>query len=132
MEKIISITEYEEKANWHYMGGYRITTEVQEIKLLIDTQQDCCERAGYFMSGDVFSEYVGANLLSIELTDTALNSVDFTAHELDGKYFEGGIMFVTLETSAGPLQFVAYNEHNGYYGHDAVVISTQLTHEETL
>ena len=32
-------------------------------------------------------------------------------------------MFVNINTSNGALQFAAYNEHNGYYGHEAVVIS---------
>lgn len=41
-------------------------------------------------------------------------------------------MFVDLITDRGVLQFVAYNEQNGYYGHLAKVESRQLTHEETL
>jgi hypothetical protein len=39
---------------------------------------------------------------------------------------------VNIDTDRGQLQFVAYNEHNGYYGHNAVVVSKQLTHEECL
>ena len=45
---------------------------------------------------------------------------------------EGGVMFVNLETDMGTLQFVAYNEHNGYYGHEAKVQCTKLTHAEHL
>ncbi|MEL3959481.1 hypothetical protein NST17_20225 [Caldifermentibacillus hisashii] len=41
-------------------------------------------------------------------------------------------MFVDIITSNGTLQFVAYNEHNGYYGHEAKVISTQIEHSEFL
>ena len=41
-------------------------------------------------------------------------------------------MFVDIVTDRGVLQFVAYNIHNGYYGHEAKVISTQLEHNETL
>ena len=41
-------------------------------------------------------------------------------------------MFVNLETNKGTLQFVAYNEHSGYYGHEAKVQCTQLMHSETL
>ena len=52
--------------------------------------------------------------------------------DLNGDYFEGGVMFVNITTSKGVLQFVAYNEHNGYYGHSACVISKQLNHEECL
>jgi tRNA(Ile2) C34 agmatinyltransferase TiaS len=46
--------------------------------------------------------------------------------------FEGGVMFVNIETNEGTLQFVAYNEHNGYYGHIAKVQSMQLSHEVVL
>jgi hypothetical protein len=41
-------------------------------------------------------------------------------------------MFVDIETDRGVLQFVAYNAHNGYYGHKARVQSTQLRHTVTL
>jgi len=41
-------------------------------------------------------------------------------------------MFVDLKTDRGKLQFVAYNEHNGYYGHEAEVICNQLNHSEVL
>ncbi len=41
-------------------------------------------------------------------------------------------MFVNLETNVGLLQFVAYNSHNGYYGHDAVLVSKQLNLTEAL
>lgn len=30
------------------------------------------------------------------------------------------------------MQFVAYNAHNGYYGHQARVVSKQLKHEVCL
>jgi len=35
-------------------------------------------------------------------------------------------MFVDLLTNIDVIQFVAYNEHNGYYGHTASVSSNQL------
>ncbi len=38
-------------------------------------------------------------------------------------------MFVNLETNKGTLQFVAYNEHNGHYGHEAKVTCKQLACE---
>ena len=34
--------------------------------------------------------------------------------------------------TAGTLQFTAYNEHNGYYSHDAFVISNQIKYEISL
>ena len=35
----------------------------------------------------------------------------------------GSAMFINVETTNGLLQFVAYNEHNGYYGHEVKLVS---------
>lgn len=32
-------------------------------------------------------------------------------------------MFINVETTKGLLQFVAYNEHNGYYVHEVKLVS---------
>jgi len=141
-EKILAIRETFFKDN-SYSGheGYLIITDKQEIELSIQAGQDCCENAGYFMSEDNVSDYIGANLIDIKLTDTLLNEAAMIAEGFterkDGKdalrwLYEGGIMFVDIKTDRGVLQFVAYNEHNGYYGHEARVKSTQLNWEETL
>lgn len=131
METILKIEAHSESG----MTGFEITTDKQAIKLLIDDFQSCCENWGYFMSEDNLDQFIGAQLIDISITDTALNTKPFTSREISEEpphVYEGGIMFVNLSTSAGTLQFVAYNEHNGYYGHDAKVISEQLNHEETL
>lgn len=48
------------------------------------------------------------------------------------KLYDGDVLFVDLITSEGVLQFVAYNAHNGEYGHHAVVISNQIHYETSL
>lgn len=127
IEKIEEITDND-------MSGYAIKTNKQVIKLLICYLQDCCERFGYFMSEDNIDDFVGAELFGLALTDTALNEAKMKKSNIgpDSDYFEGGIMFVDIKTSKGVLQFVAYNEHNGYYGHEARIESKQLEHRETL
>lgn len=134
MEKILKIEEHYEGERWSRMAGYIITTTEQVIKLLIDDEGQCCENWGYFMSEDDINDFVGADLLDIKITDTELREGLLEQHELDvnDRWFEGGVMFVDIITSNGVLQFVAYNEHNGYYGHEAKVISKQLNHEEYL
>jgi hypothetical protein len=134
MEKIISIKEISRKEDYTNYAGYAITTDQQVIKLLIDDEGQCCESWGYFMSEDDFSEFIGTELLDVKITDTELKAGILEKHDvnLDDEWFEGGVMFVDIATSKGTLQFVAYNEHNGYYGHEAKVISQQLTHEEVL
>lgn len=133
-ERILSIAETTAPAKWGGgMEGYEVVTDRQRITLMIQGGQDCCENAGYFMSEDDVQSFVGADLLGVKLADTQLNDAMLERHGFKaGDEFYGGIMFVTLETSRGPLQFVAYNEQNGYYGHEARITSAQLTHEETL
>lgn len=131
MEKILRIeeTNFKTKENdWNSYEGYQIITDKQTIKLGISDGQNCCERSGYFMSEDDFSEFIGANLIDLAITDTCLNTKKLEEEEL----YEPDLMFVNLNTDKGLLQFVAYNSHNGYYGHSAVVVSEQLNHEEVL
>ncbi len=133
-EKIIAITNLEEKIEYSHMAGYKVITSKQEIKLLIDNESSCCEVWGWFWCNEDPQKYVGAELQDIKIVNEALSQEIMQKNNLNPKeeYFEGSVCYVNLETSKGTLQFVAYNQHNGYYGHTAMVISTQLNHEETL
>ena len=125
METILKI----EETTFEGKDGFVITTSKQQIKLGIDNGQFCCENWGYFMSEDDTSDFIGAKLIDVKITDTLLNPNDeFDVNDM----YEGGVMFVNVETDKGLLQFVAYNEHNGYYGHEACVISKQLNESEYL
>lgn len=108
--------------------GFIITLEDDtQIKMGISSQQSCCENWGYLISEDDLEEFVGADYLRVQVVDEALETV-----EENGDY-SGSCMFVNIETSRGVLQFVAYNDHNGYYGHSAVVIENGVTtHSDTL
>lgn len=80
-------------------------------------------------------EFIGATLLGLRVIDTDCATVleatwDDNEEVNDGRYDNS--MFVNIETSKGTLQFVAYSNHNGYYGHVTRVISQQLNHKETL
>lgn len=132
-EKIIEIKNYEEssESSWSSVAGFEVVTTRQRIKLYIDNSSSCCESWGYFWCNDKPDDFIGAKLLGVSVTDTALNTKKIEAEGADSRD-EGGIMFVNLETSKGVLQFVAYNSHNGYYGHSATVESEQLKHSETL
>lgn len=125
-----TITRIEEGDYDNGLSGYKITTTNQEIKLLMDMEGQCCERYGYFMTEDDVSEFIGATVLGVNITDSLLNTIKYdTTKEIDD---EAVVMFATILTDRGSLQFVAYNSHNGYYGHTARVISNQLNHSETL
>lgn len=129
MEKILRIEEATFKKSpegWSNYDGWQIITDQQTIKIGIQNGQDCCENWGYVISNDNPDEFIGATINEIKIVDTALNAAK--APEI----YEGAAMFVNIETDKGTLQFTTYNEHNGYYGHEAVLISQQLNHEETL
>lgn len=101
--------------------GYKIKTSEHEYMILIDNGQNCCECWGYFSSDDDFARFIGKKLLSVECTDTALNTQK--VEETAPYGFEcGGIQFVDFKMSDGSvLQFAVYNEHNGYYGHPIII-----------
>ena len=131
MEKIMVIETIEKTIDgWESMEGYKVITTDQEIELLIDNGQSCCERWGYFWCNDKPQDFIGAELRDIVLTDRELNAVFMEEDAKD--VYSGGIMFVNLDTDRGTLQFVAYNSHNGYYGHEARITSRQLEHSENL
>jgi hypothetical protein len=133
-EKILKIEKVENQdvGKWSNADGYFITTDKQVIKLMIENGWSCCENWGYFMSEDDLDRFVNADLYDITLTDTSLNTKTIEEMFPYGLETPGSIMFVNLDTSEGLLQFTVYNDHNGYYGHSAYVISEQLNHEETL
>lgn len=139
-EKILKIEEYEIPADdnhWNSKAGYKITTNLQEITMLIDNESSCCESWGYMMTNDDIKEFIGAYIFSISLTDTELGTKNITPKcenddDDDGDDRAKHVMFVNIDTTRGTLQFAAYNEHNGYYGHEVEIKSHQLTHTDTL
>lgn len=84
---------------------------------------------GYICTNDSTEEFIGANLLSVNLTDIALNNANLPA---EGWCDEREIQFVNLHTDKGLLQLAVYNAHNGYYGHSIFIRSMQLSHESVL
>ncbi len=129
------ITEIREATDWQSrlseyghtrFDGFEVVTSERTVRMGISNDQDCCEQTGYFWSEDNVSEFIGAELLKVEIVGTELNVKKHV--DVD----DGGTMFVNFETSRGTLQFVVYNTHNGYYGHQAVVESDGLAHTERL
>ena len=87
------------------------------------------------MSEDDFADFIGAQLIDIKIVDTALNVTELKMEdELKGGGLDAGdTMFVNINTSEGLLQFVAYNSHNGYYGHTAYfMINDTIAQEKSL
>jgi len=129
-ENILEIKQtsgYKLKENaYTEFDGFTVVTDKQEIFLGIDNGQCCCEDWGYFMSQDDFSDFIDADFLGVKVVDTHLSTKKLPDFDC------GGVMFVNVETSKGLLQFTAYNSHNGYYGHEAIVRSNSFNHSEGL
>jgi len=131
MQTILSITGGSFRRNedsYREYDGFIIETESQKIKIGISNGQSCCESWGYVASEDNTQEFVGAELIDVSVVDEALNKKIIDATEGSETY----AMFVNVETSAGLLQFAVYNSHNGYYGHEGVLITNEGVHSESL
>jgi hypothetical protein len=106
---------------------------IQEVKVGIKNGQSCCEQWGYLTSEDSndLDSFIGGELLSITSTDSTLMSTTLDKLSTEGIDIDSAV-FITFETTKGTFQITAYNEHNGYYGHDVKVLSNQLNLEITL
>lgn len=122
--KIKEITDIVEDG----MEGMLVRTNRTAVKVLIDAQPQCCENFGYMISEDNPADFIGKELMAVNLTDTALKSVELKLMEEDyhsdsgDPLYAGQIMFVNFVTRAGVFQIAAYNAHNGYYGHTVKVV----------
>ena len=128
MEKILDIKEVEDRTDdfGRKCDGFEVQTSEQVIFVGIANFQDCCEEWGYVSTIDDVKDYIDAELLNIVIVDENLNTKDF---EYSG---ECSAMFVNFETSKGTFQLTMYNIHNGYYSHNAVLVSKQLNVSEIL
>jgi hypothetical protein len=124
MEEIVSIKEDLFDIENSEYEGFIIETNKQKIYIGVDAYQYCCESFGALISEDNINKFIGAELLNIKITDNELKSYDFLEN-----LFEGGTMFVDIETNKGVFQIAVYNIHNGYYGHEAIVKSEKLNYE---
>jgi len=132
MEKILRIEEKTFNAGEDYYSdfdGFEIITTEQTIQIGISNGQSCCEDFGCIITNDETTDFIDAELKDISIVDTVLNNKKIDSLEYLN---QGGVMFVNIETDKGLLQFAAYNAHNGYYGHTAVLISKQLNKSEGL
>lgn len=138
-ETILAVQPYRGQRGYVMEAGFRVITTAQTITLAIDDESSCCESWGYFLTEDNIEKFIGAELRGVSITDTNRSHRTFIAYPdpgCDSKQNEdldcGDVMFVDIETNRGVLQFVAYNAHNGYYGHDARVSSRQLEYSVVL
>lgn len=125
-KEIIKSIEYFQPFEGEYKGmeGYKIVTDKQEILILINNSQQCCEEWGYeacsekgiLETQDDLDDYIGAEILDIEIVDTEKDIYKSLTDRVY-RFYSFNAEFVNIKTSKGKLQFAVYNAHNGYYGH---------------
>jgi hypothetical protein len=99
-----------------------------------DTQQGCCEDAGYFLSykitGDIYGDDSDVNVPSEELNHYCFKKAEPTW--VDSKDVEsGGVVAFLLEAPDRPnLYLHLYNNHNGYYSHGFQIVAGEEVIEE--
>lgn len=135
MEKIIKIEQVHDlkldPSKWQSYEGFKIHTNEQEILVLIEDDQHCCEDAGYLSSFEDPKDFEDSDLLKIEIVDESLNKKEWHSKFQNG-LDEGRAIFINFETSKGLFQLTVYNSHNGYYGHDVIIKSNQVNEETSL
>lgn len=124
MSRIIKVdtsASYADKAGSYprQYDGIRITfDDGEELFFGINTDQYCCETVAYLHSVDDPEEFIGANFLRLDERDTWPENVG----EEEPEYWDGGgFQAIDVVTDRGIMQFVVYNEHNGYYSHGTIL-----------
>lgn len=102
-----------------YIGVDITLDDGRHVKFGIADRQHCCEEWDYLHPADDYSEYIGAEYLSLREIDTWPESISSSK---DLRYDAGGFQAIEVMTSKGPLQFVVYNSHNGYYTHNVITV----------
>lgn len=128
--KILNIEETTFKHKYTTFEGFIISLDDDvKIKVGIDNDWQCCEQWGYVTSQDDLEYFIGAEYLDGRVTNKALETIDLSHLDL----YEGSCLFFTVFTSKGDFQLVCYNEHNGYYSHESVVVVNEtVIHEQYL
>lgn len=110
--------------------GYEIHTDKQVVTMFISNQGDCCESWGVITTEDTLSDFIGAELLTLSTVDYEYKNHPLTKDDgFWGSEDGGGCIFIDVNTSKGKLQFVLYNQHNGYYGHSVTIRSNQFNED---
>lgn len=137
MSVITSISEFTDReghaGSWMKYDGWEVVCDDHTVTVAISNSQDCCENWGYFNSEDDPQKYLGAEMIRVErVTEDETQRLVTTIPDLEYGLDAGGAVFVNVVTDRGTFQLAAYNAHNGYYGHEAVVISRDVKTSETL
>ena len=132
IEEIFDVPFFSHGSYEETFDGFKIKTSKAEYKILIENMQWCCEDWGYFSTNDNPKEFVGKNLLSVNISgNEAARKIEF---EKAKKRNDSGLEYVDFRDAqfvdfvmddGSVLQFAVYNCHNGYYGHDVLFLKNK-------
>jgi len=95
--RISALSLSDDALSFTFDDGYRME--------LFDDAQSCCELR-YLRTDDDLGYYVGAVLVSAEVSESEEKEEDYQMHE---------IAFLRVTTDRGIFTVASHNEHNGYY-----------------
>lgn len=123
-KKVLDYEESDDKIN---RNGVKLTIlnlddTYEYIYCVVNNDQNCCETWGHMVLPDEYDDFIGAKLLSLDvvLSKDLINYIN-DPELAQGLYEYEDIVFINIQTSSGLLQITLYNDHNGYYGHQAAV-----------
>lgn len=100
-----------------YTGVVLALDDGRKVKFGIADHQNCCERWDYLHSSDEATDFIGAEYLGLVEKDMWPDRIDKVE-----MYEDDNFQAIEVLTSSGVLQFVVYNDHNGYYSHATIVV----------
>ena len=122
-ELISSIKEIEEgnlSKEYEDFEGYEIKTNKHTYALLITSGAECCEYFGYFSKPDDIEDFLGAELLKIEIVKSDCSVEEVESHS---QVFQADeVQLVNFVTNFGVFQLAVYNVQDGYYGHKVTFV----------
>lgn len=106
--------------------GIKITTNKQEIKVLINDFQSCCEQYDVLILSPnctlPIPDIIGHEIKNVGWGKEIVNNLTCQIGSLN--FYNETLQesaIVNIETNKGLYQIIAYNDHNGYYQHSVCV-----------
>ena len=88
--------------------------------MLITSGAECCEDFGYFSRPDDIEDFIGAELLKIEIVRSDCSVEEVESHS---QVFQADeVQLVNFVTNLGVFQLAVYNVQDGWYGHKVTFV----------
>lgn len=96
--------------------GYRIKTEQDNIKFVVDNSKNIGESWGYLSTPEDLKDYIGAEYLGYYSNSKEKTKLSNEIEKL------ANCQFLTIKTSNGEIDFTIYNSCGNFYGKETLLI----------